>query len=71
MYYIFSKIDYSTHKCVMNCECMKKIVRFYNVILKHNQFTSRRLDVLDAMIEKGKGIKTNKLRVMQKTEVDS
>ena len=54
----------------MNCErILKLLVRNYNVITKHNHFSSRWLDVLGTMIEKGKGNRTKKLRVMQKIEV--
>ena len=61
---IFSKRDYSVHKCAMHCERMVKVlVRFYNTMIKHNHFPSRWLNVLDVMIEKGKGNKVNKLRV--------
>ena len=68
---IFSKIDYSVCKCVMNCERMAKVVaRFYNEMIKHNYFPSRWLDVLDVTIEKVKGSKTNKLRVIQIIEAD-
>ena len=48
----------------------KVLVRFYNIIKKRNHFPSRWLDALDMMIEKGKGNKTNKLRVTQMIEAD-
>ena len=55
----------------MNCERMVKVlVRFYNVIMKHNHFPSRWLCVPCVMIEKGKGNKINKLRVTQIIEAD-
>ena len=55
----------------MNCErIVKASVRFYNALLKHNHFPSSSLDLLDAMIEKGKENKTNKLTVIQAIEVD-
>ena len=50
---------------------MKVLVTFFNVIIKHNHFLNRWLDVLDVMIEKGKGNKINKLRVIQTLEEDS
>ena len=63
---IFSKRDYSVCKCAMCCErTVKVLLRFYNVMIKHNHFPSRYLDMLDVMIEKGKGNKINKLRVMK------
>ena len=63
---IFSKRDFSVRKCAMNCERMSKVlVRFCNMIMKHDHFPSRWLDVLDAMIEKGKRNKMNKLRATQ------
>ena len=68
---MFSKKYCSVCKCAMNCERMVKVlVRFYNIITKHNQFPSRWLDALDVMIEKGKSNKINKLRVMQIIEAD-
>ena len=61
----FSKRDHSLHKCAMHCERMAMVlVRFYNAIIKHNQFLSRWFCVLDVMIEKGKVNRINKLRVM-------
>ena len=39
-------------------------------MIKHNYFPSRWLDVLDVTIEKVKGSKTNKLRVIQIIEAD-
>ena len=62
---MFSKIDWSVCKYVMHCEILVKVlVRFYNLIIKCNHFTSRWLDVLDVMIEKVKGNIISKLRVM-------
>ena len=49
---------------------IKILVRFYDVIIKHNHFLSRRLDVLDAMMQKEKGNKINKLIVMQTIGAD-
>ena len=55
----------------MCCEIIiKNLARFFNAIIKHNQIPARWLDVLDAMIEKGKGNKINKLRVMKIIEAD-
>ena len=45
-------------------------VRHCDVMLKHNYFTSRWLDVLDVVIEKVKGCMTSKLRTMQLIEAD-
>ena len=49
---------------------VKVLVRFYNAMIKHYYFSSRWLDVLDVMVEKGKGNKINKLRVIQIIEAD-
>ena len=50
----------------MCCEIIKKVLaQFINAIIKHNHFPASWLDVLDTMIEKGKGNKINKLRVMK------
>ena len=58
----FSKRDYYVCKCTMCSERMEKVlVRFYNTIIQNNHFSSRRLEVVDTMIEKGKGNKINKL----------
>ena len=52
----FSKRDYSVHNYAIYCERMVDVlVRFYNAMLKYNHFPSRWLNVLDVMIEKGKG----------------
>ena len=39
-------------------------------MINHNHFPARWLDVLDAMIEKGKGNKINELRAMKIIEAD-
>ena len=49
---------------------VKVLVKFYNITIKHNHFINRWLNILDVMIEKGKGNKINKLRVIQITEAD-
>ena len=39
-------------------------------MIKHNDFTSRWLNVLDVIIQKGKGKEISKLRVMKIIEAD-
>ena len=36
------------------------LARFHNAMIKHNHIPSRGLNVLDVMIDKGKGNKTKK-----------
>ena len=48
----------------------KVLVRFHDTMIKHNHFLFRLLDVLDRMIGKGKGNKTNKIRVKQIIEAN-
>ena len=68
---MFSKRDYSVCECAINSDRMVKVlVKFCNVIIKHNHFLTRWLDVLDVMIEKGNGNKINEIRVMQIIEAD-
>ena len=68
---IFSKRDYSVYKCVLKSVRMVKVlVKFYNVITKHKHYPARWLDVIDTMIEKGKGSLVSKLRVIQIIEAD-
>ena len=55
--YIFSKRYYSVYKCAVESERMMQILlRFYNVIIKHQCYPGRWLDVLDVMLEKAKVI---------------
>ena len=62
---IFSKRGYSVCKCVLKSVRMVKVlVKFYNVIIKHKHYPARWLDMLDTMIEKGKGSLVSKLRVI-------
>ena len=46
------------------------LVRFYTPMSKHKHYPKRWSDVLDVMIEKGKGSRINKLRVIQIVEAD-
>ena len=46
------------------------LVHLHNATLKHKHYPKRWLDVLDVMIEKGKGSRINKLRVIQIVEAD-
>ena len=59
------------HKCAIELERMKEVlVKFYNVIVKHQCYPKRWLDALDMMLEKGKGNLISKLRVIQIIEED-
>ena len=54
----FSKRDYSVCECAMKIDRMVEVlVKFYNIIMKHNHFLNIWLDFLDVTIEKGKGKK--------------
>lgn len=59
-----------SERAINSDRMVKVLFEFYNVIIKHNHFLTIWLDVLDVMIEKGKGNKINKLRVMQLIETD-
>ena len=44
------------------------LVSYYNLITKNGHFPKRWLDILDVMIEKGKGMVSGKLRVISLIE---
>jgi len=63
---MFSKRNYCVCKCAIFCDRMMNfLVRYYNATLRHQNYPDRWLDVLDVMLEKGKGNVVNELRVMQ------
>ena len=69
---IASTKDYSVHTCTLNSERIKQLlIRFHNLILKHNHSPKRWLHVADAMLEKVKAQKINRLRILEliKTEI--
>ena len=46
------------------------LVKFYNGFIKHNNYPRRQLKVVDLMLEKGKGPRLKKLRMLEMIEVD-
>ena len=48
----------------------KVLVQLFYAMIKLNHFPCRWLDILDIVIEKGKGNRIRKLRVTQKIEAD-
>ena len=59
-------------KCTLDSERMTDILfSYYNLLTKNGYFPKRWLDVLDVMIEKGKGMVLGKLRTITLIEVDS
>ena len=68
---MFSMRDYSAFKCLLDSEIIvRTLVTFYNAIIKCNYCPSRCSKVVDMMIEKGKGPRLGKLRMLEMIEVD-
>ena len=68
---IFSKRNYVMCKLLLHSKRMTKIlVQYYNVIMQRNFYPSRWLDVLDVMLDKGKGPIVRRLRTIQLIEAD-
>ena len=68
---IFSKHTYATYKCTLGCERMTEIlVTYYNILIEKGYYPKRWLKILDAMLEKGKGMILGKLRTITLIEAD-
>ena len=68
---IFSKRNYSMYKCTIeSSRITTMLVDYYNIIIKNNFHPTRWLDILDLILEKGKGPLLGKLRIIQLLEAD-
>ena len=68
---IFSRRTYAVYKCALGSERMTNIlVTYYNLIIKNGYFPKRWLNILDAMLGKGKGMILGKLRIIMLIEAD-
>jgi len=68
---IFLLRTYAVYKCALDSDRMTNIlVSYYNLLIKNGYFPKRWLDILDVMIEKGKGIVLGKLRIITLIEAD-
>jgi len=68
---IFSKRTYSIYKCSIGSERMTDIlIDFYNTIIEIGYYPERWLNIIDVMLEKGKGPKLGKLRTITLIEGD-
>ena len=66
------KREYSVHKCALNCDLMTDaLIKFCNLIIKHNNYPERWLKSASLRIEKHKGPRLDKPRVIQLIEADS
>ena len=66
-----SRRDHVVHKCALESERMVEVlVQFHNVIMKHNHHPKRWLKVVDVVIEKGKGHRIEKSRILEMIEAD-
>ena len=58
--------DYSVCKCALESEWIVEVlVKFYNIFIKHNHCPRRWLNVADFMLEKVKGSRLKKLRMLE------
>ena len=68
---IFSNRTYATYKCALSSEKMTEIlVEFYNIIIEVGYYPKRWQNIVDIMLEKGKGPKLGKLRTITLIEGD-
>ena len=68
---IFSKQTYSIYKCALGSKRMTDIlVEFYNIILDKGYYPERWANIVDVMLEKGKGPQLDKLRTITLIEGD-
>ena len=68
---MFLRRDYAACKCALECERMIEVlIKFYNIVIKHNHYPKRWLKAVDVMIEKGKGPRIDKLRTLEMIEAD-
>ena len=64
-------MDYSVCECALeNDRVVEVLVKFYNIIIKCNNCPRRWLQVVDVMLEKGKGLRLKKLSMLEMIEVD-
>ena len=67
-----SKRDYLVYRCALKSERMTQVlIRFHNEILKHNHHPKRWLDLVDEILEKGKGQNVNRLRILELIEAET
>ena len=68
---IFSERTYATYKCLI---CFPKLtalyVKFLNLVIQKKHVLNRWLDIVDVVLEKGKGPRLDKLRIIQLIEGD-
>jgi hypothetical protein len=58
-------------KCALESDrVVAVLVKFYNIVIKYNHYPSRWLKVVDVMLEKGKGPRLKKLRILEMIEAD-
>jgi len=68
---IFSKRTYAIYKCALGSNRMSEILTsFYNIILRKGYFPNRWANIVDVMLEKGKGPRLGKLRTITLIEGD-
>ena len=59
------------HKCALESDrVVAVLVNFYNIVIKYNHYPSRWLKVVDVMLEKGKGPRLKKSRILEMIEAD-
>ena len=52
---MFSMRDYSVHKFALESDrVVADLVKFHSIVIKHDEYPSRWLKVVDVMLEKGK-----------------
>jgi len=68
---IFSNRTYSIYKCTLESNKLSKIlVLLYNTVIRNKWYLKRWLQVLDIILEKGKGPVIRKLRTIQLIEAN-
>jgi len=68
---IFSRRTYSVYKCALGSEKMTRIlVMFYNIVIKNRYYLKRWENIVDVILDKGKGMIIGKLRTITLIEAD-
>ena len=68
---IFSRRTYAVYKCMIKSPYLVTLyVEFLNLVIQNSHVLKRWIDVVDIVLEKGKGPRLDKLRVIQLIEGD-
>ena len=68
---LFSKITYPVYKCLIHSDELTDLfIRFLNITIKNGHICKKWLDIVDVILEKRKGSRFDKIRIIQLIEGD-